>query len=141
MRLFERGITVRDIAEPFVSFDDGQSALEVRSIDCRVVLNGENKEVAPGATVALYLMARTLRQLFLSFLVFGRNSLKAPLEGQKFRRRGFANTEPTFPFSNHFDVCLSTQSITSTTLTIPPISISSGTEFLYFRFTHSIFSV
>ena len=30
-RLFERGITVRDIAEPFVSFDDGQSALEVRS--------------------------------------------------------------------------------------------------------------
>jgi hypothetical protein len=30
-RLFERGITVRDIAEPFVSFDDVQSALEVRS--------------------------------------------------------------------------------------------------------------
>jgi hypothetical protein len=30
-RLFERGITVRDIAEPFASFDDGQSALEVRS--------------------------------------------------------------------------------------------------------------
>jgi hypothetical protein len=30
-RLFERGITVRDIAEPLVSFDDGQSALEVRN--------------------------------------------------------------------------------------------------------------
>jgi hypothetical protein len=30
-RLFERSITVRDIAEPFASFDDGHSALEVRS--------------------------------------------------------------------------------------------------------------
>jgi hypothetical protein len=30
-RLFERSITIRDIAEPFASFDDGQSALEVRS--------------------------------------------------------------------------------------------------------------
>jgi hypothetical protein len=30
-RLFERSIIVRDIAEPFASFDDGQSALNVRS--------------------------------------------------------------------------------------------------------------
>jgi hypothetical protein len=30
-RLFERGITVRDLAEPFAFFDDGHSALEVRS--------------------------------------------------------------------------------------------------------------
>src|ERR1700733_12653777 len=30
-RLFERSITVRDIAEPFASFDDDHSALEVRS--------------------------------------------------------------------------------------------------------------
>jgi hypothetical protein len=30
-RLFERSITVKDIAEPFESFDDGHSALQVRS--------------------------------------------------------------------------------------------------------------
>jgi hypothetical protein len=67
--------------------------------------------------------------------------LSTTLQGRKFKRRGFANTQPTFPFSNHFDVCLSTQSITSTTPTIPPVSTSNGTEVPYFRFTHSIFSV
>ena len=30
-RLFEHGITVRDIAEPLASFDDGKSAMEVRN--------------------------------------------------------------------------------------------------------------
>jgi hypothetical protein len=29
-RIFERSITIRDLAEPFVSFDDGKSARDVR---------------------------------------------------------------------------------------------------------------
>jgi hypothetical protein len=46
------------------------------------------------------------------------HSPKAPLHGRSFRRRGFANTQPIGPL-NHFDLWFATQSITSTTPTIP----------------------
>jgi len=41
---------------------------------------------------------------------------------------------PKFPLRNHFDLWLSTQSITSTTPTIPPVSTSTGTEIPCFVF-------
>jgi hypothetical protein len=53
-------------------------------------------------------------------------------------RRGFDNTQPKPPFLNHFDLWLSTQSLTSTTPTIPPLSNSDGTEIPCLRSTHSI---
>jgi hypothetical protein len=54
---------------------------------------------------------------------------------EPFKRRGFA-THPKFPLRNHFDLWRSTQSITSTTPTIPPLSVSNGTEIPCFLFTN-----
>ena len=62
------------------------------------------------------------------FSYFGRNSPTVPLQRRNFSRRGFSNTQPKLPFWNHFDLWLCTQSTTSTTPTMPPVSSLCGTE-------------
>src|SRR6266481_6635185 len=59
---------------------------------------------APVGRISLRRLGSLLNRYFVAGknYHFGRNSDKAPLHRRNFRRQGFANTQPKFPFTNHF---------------------------------------
>ncbi len=61
---------------------------------------------APVGRISLRRLGSLLNRYFVAGknYHFGRNSDKAPLHRRNFRRQGFANTQPKFPFTNHFDL-------------------------------------